>query len=94
MLKYLSAHCFRSAFLKADRWQTLHTAPFGGDYALGWERHDGALWHNGSNTLWYCEMQFDAARGVVSAAASNDGRIGNMSLPVGKALNSAAVAVA
>jgi hypothetical protein len=72
----------------------LHTPPFGGDYCLGLERRGNALWHNGSNTLWYCEMQADPTRGVVSAAAANDGRIGNMSVPVGKALTGAAEAVA
>jgi CubicO group peptidase (beta-lactamase class C family) len=94
LLKYLSAHAFRSAFLKPESWQMLHTPPFGGDYALGWERRGNALWHNGSNTLWYCEMLADPVRGIVSAAAANDGRIGNMSVPVGKALTGAAAAVA
>jgi len=94
LLKYLSAHCFRSPFLKPASWHMLHTPPFGGDYCLGWERRGGALWHNGSNTLWYCEMLADPTRGVVSAAAANDGRIGNMSVPVGKAVTSAAAAVA
>ncbi|NOT40268.1 MAG: beta-lactamase family protein [Alphaproteobacteria bacterium] len=92
VLAYLSAHCFRSPFLKPESWQMLHTAPFGGDYALGWERRGDALWHNGSNTLWYCEMMFDPKRGVVSAAAVNDGRIGAMAIPVGKALSGAAAA--
>lgn len=94
LLKYLSAHAFRSAFLKTESWQMLHTPPFGGDYALGWERRGNTLWHNGSNTLWYCEMLADPVRGIVSAAAANDGRIGNMSVPVGKALTGAAAAVA
>jgi CubicO group peptidase (beta-lactamase class C family) len=94
LLKYLSAHCFRSSFLKPASWQMLHTPPFGGDYCLGLERRGDALWHNGSNTLWYCEMLADPTRGIVSAAAANDGRVGNMSVPVGKALTGAAAAVA
>lgn len=93
LLKYLSAHCFRSPFLKPASWQMLHTPPFGGTYALGWERRGEAVWHNGSNTLWYCEMLADPKRGLVSVAAANDGRIGNMSVPVGKALSAAALAV-
>jgi CubicO group peptidase (beta-lactamase class C family) len=94
LIKYLSAHCFRSPFLKPESWQMLHTPPFGGSYALGWDRRGDAIWHNGSNTLWYCEMIADPKRGIVAVAAANDGRIGNMSTPVGKVLNGAAAAVA
>lgn len=93
LLKYLSAHCFRAPILKPESWQMLHTPPFGGDYALGWERRGDAVWHNGSNTLWYCEIIADPKRGIVAAAAANDGRIGNMQVPVGKALSGAALAV-
>lgn len=93
LLKYLSAHCFRSPFLKGESWQKLHTAPFGGPYCLGWEKRGDAIWHNGSNTLWYCEMIADPKRGVVAAAAANDGRDG-AAIPVGKALTGAAAAVA
>lgn len=94
VLKYLSAHCFRTPFLKPESWQMLHTAPFGGDYALGWERRGDAIWHNGSNTLWYAEMLADPKRGVVSAAAANDGRLGVMTPVVGKALTGVTLAVA
>ena len=93
VLAYLSAHCFRTPFLRAESWQMLHTAPFGGDYALGWVRRGDALWHNGSNTLWYAEMLADPKRGVVAAVAANDGRIGVMTPVVGKALVGAAAAV-
>lgn len=93
ILAYLEAHARKSAFLSADSWKRLHTPPFGGTYALGWERRGETIWHNGSNTLWYAEMQADPARGAVAMAAANDGRLANVQLPVGQALQGAARAV-
>jgi hypothetical protein len=90
LLTFLDAHRERAGYLSAQAWDTLHTPPFGGDYALGWVvRNDGTLWHNGSNTLWYCEMQFDRARGIAAAAVANDGRQ-NVHSSVGRALRAAA----
>ncbi|MBX3429532.1 MAG: beta-lactamase family protein [Hyphomonadaceae bacterium] len=92
--KYLMAHCaMRSDFLNRESWQTLHTPPFGGPYAMGLSRQGDALWHNGSNTLWYAEVMFDQSRGIVAAAAANDGRVGDVRAPVGTALIEAAQAV-
>lgn len=92
--KYLTAHCeMRSGFLNRESWQTLHTPPFGGPYAMGFARQGNALWHNGSNTLWYAEVMFDQSRGIVAAAAANDGRAGDLRAPVGAALIEAAQAV-
>lgn len=72
VLTYLSAHRDRTPFLKAETWRTLHTVPFGGNYAMGWiVKPDGALWHNGSNTLWYAEVTVDFRAGKVAAAATN-----------------------
>lgn len=94
VLKYLTAHCeMRSSFLSRESWQTLHTPPFGGPYAMGFSRQGNALWHNGSNTLWYAEVMFDQSRGIVAAAAANDGRAGDLRAPVGAALVGAAQAV-
>ncbi len=94
VLKYLTAHCeMRSSFLSRESWQTLHTPPFGGPYAMGFSRQGNALWHNGSNTLWYAEVMFDQSRGIVAAAAANDGRAGDLRAPVGAALIEAAQAV-
>ena len=65
--------------VKAATFQYLHRAPGGGDYALGWAlRSIGgqrAIWHNGSNTLWYAAVAFDpvADRG---AALVTNGSIG------------------
>jgi CubicO group peptidase (beta-lactamase class C family) len=74
MITYLTAHRDQPArFLKADSWTKLHTPQFAGNYALGWfKRVDGALWHNGSNTMWYGEAFVDPKTGVVCAACAND----------------------
>jgi CubicO group peptidase (beta-lactamase class C family) len=94
VLKYLRAHCdMRSDFLSRESWQTLHTPPFGGSYAMGLARQGNALWHNGSNTLWYAEVMFDQSRGIVAAAAANDGRASELRAPIGTALIGAAQAV-
>jgi len=75
LLTYLAAHRDRTKLLREESWERLHTAPFGGTYALGWGlRPDGGLWHNGSNLLWYAEALIDMKSGVVSAGAVNDGR--------------------
>lgn len=92
--KYLAVHRDRTSFLRRESWDALHTPPFGGAYAMGWAvRDNGALWHNGSNTLWYAEVLVDPARGIVAGAATNDGRIGQVSVPIGNALLGAAQAV-
>jgi CubicO group peptidase (beta-lactamase class C family) len=65
--------------VKAATFQYLHRPPAGADYALGWAvRTIGghrAMWHNGSNTLWYAAVAFDpvADRGV---ALVTNGSIG------------------
>ncbi|HRE44555.1 MAG TPA: serine hydrolase, partial [Terricaulis sp.] len=93
-LKYLAAHRDRTSFLARENWSVLHTPPFGGHSAMGWfVREGGALWHNGSNTLWYAEVLVDPARGLVAAAAVNDGRADIVGAPVGAALIGAAQAV-
>ncbi|ESQ92757.1 beta-lactamase [Asticcacaulis sp. AC460] len=92
MLVYLAAHRDRTDLLKPDSWTKLHTPPFGGDYALGWVvRPDGAIWHNGSNTVWYGEILVDAAAGVVCTACGNDAAPQTMAA-VGQALMAARAA--
>lgn len=91
MLKYLAAHRDSSDFLSAESWSILHTPPFGGDYAMGWIKRGDALWHNGSNTIWYAEVLVDPTRGIVAVAAANDGRP-PAAPAVGSALASAAEA--
>jgi CubicO group peptidase (beta-lactamase class C family) len=57
--------------------QKLHTAPPGGSYAMGWivtERPwagGTALWHNGSNTKWYCVMWIAPQKGDAYVAMTN-----------------------
>ncbi len=91
LLDYLDAHRTRAGLLRPESWDTLHTPPFGGDYALGWIVRDGALWHNGSNTVFYAEAQFDREAGVVAAAAAN--MAGRASTTVAQALAGAVAAV-
>jgi CubicO group peptidase (beta-lactamase class C family) len=94
VLTYLAAHRDRTQFLRTESWSMLHTPPFGGDYAMGWIKRGDALWHNGSNTLWYAEVAFNSAQGVVAVAAANCGDMGRVSPAVGAALHGAVSAVA
>lgn len=75
-LTYLSAHRDRIDLLAPETWRTLHTPPFGGDYAMGWVvRSDGTLWHNGSNMLWYAEVVVDTEKRRCAMAATNEARV-------------------
>ena len=94
-LRYLAAHRDRTDYLQPDTWTILHTPPFGGDYAMGWEvRADGALMHGGSNGAWYAFALVDGAAGIVAATAGNYGSMAKMTPIVGHALAEAAAAAA
>jgi CubicO group peptidase (beta-lactamase class C family) len=94
VLRFAAAHRDRAAFLRGESWDMLHTPPFGGDYALGLAvRPDGALWHNGSNTLWYAEILIDPRGGAVACAAANSGDLAAAQPAVGSALTRARTAV-
>jgi CubicO group peptidase (beta-lactamase class C family) len=93
VLKFCEAHRDRTALLKPETWDTLHTPPFGGDYAMGWVKVESRFWHNGSNTLFYSEMTFDPATGVVCAAACNDGNVDAVQTPVRTAMRDAGFSV-
>jgi len=79
--RYASWHArgpLRDVKLMSDAtFQKLHTAPASEGYAMGWfvtQRPwaDGAaLWHNGSNTRWYCVMWIAPARQEAFVAVSN-----------------------
>jgi CubicO group peptidase (beta-lactamase class C family) len=87
LLRYLIAHRDRTGFLSSRSWNALHTPPFSGDGALGWfVRGKGALWHSGSNNLWYAEVLVDPAAGIAAAAVSNDGDKATTARAVGRAL--------
>ena len=69
--------------VRAETFKRLHQ-PESGAYAMGWVSRPTAtgrvIWHNGSNTMWYAIVAFDAAadRGVVIAT---NGSIGFVALP-------------
>jgi CubicO group peptidase (beta-lactamase class C family) len=93
LLRYLSTHRDRTDYLQPETWTTLHTPPFGGAYAMGWGvRSDGALLHEGSNTLWYAAVLVDAVTGIVAAAAANYGDLPKMMVVVGRTLAEAVAA--
>jgi CubicO group peptidase (beta-lactamase class C family) len=60
----------QDGIVKADTFKRLHQ-PESGNYAMGWVSQatpgGRVIWHNGSNTMWYAIVAFDAAadRGVV-----------------------------
>ncbi len=61
----------QDGIVRADTFKRLHQPEGSATYAMGWVSKPTAtgriLWHNGSNTLWYAIVAFDAAadRGVV-----------------------------
>ncbi|NLR71228.1 beta-lactamase family protein [Novosphingobium sp. ERN07] len=70
---WLRAHRDRAGLLRPQSWKLLHTPQFGSDMALGWfAGADGSLWHNGSNTRWYAEVQIDQQSGVIMGHCGND----------------------
>jgi CubicO group peptidase (beta-lactamase class C family) len=74
LLAYLAAHRDgNERLLTKESWQKLHTAPFGGDYALGWVvLPNGMLMHNGSNGSWLATGVVDPKGGIAAAFAGND----------------------
>jgi CubicO group peptidase (beta-lactamase class C family) len=75
VLTYLAAHRDRHPLLTPESWRTLHTPPFGGDYAMGWlQLRNGSHWHNGTNNRWYAEVVVDTAGGFIAVAATNEAR--------------------
>jgi hypothetical protein len=91
IIAYLNAHLLRPAgFLGADSWKTLHTPPFKGHYAMGWEIDDkGRLSHGGSIGSWYAEVAVDTSLGAAAAAVTNDGNLEKVFQVVGGALEGA-----
>ena len=75
MGRYLLAHAKRRPdFLRPESYNILHTASFGGNYAMGWViTKPQKRWHNGSNTMWYAEAAFNLANGTAAAVVVNDG---------------------
>ena len=78
MARYLGAHIegangVESAYLSAENWQRLHTAPFGGDYALGWGLSGSVILHAGSNTMWFAQFVMMPEENLAIAIVFNDG---------------------
>lgn len=73
LLVYLEAHRDMPAhFLSEASWSTLHTPPFGGDYALGWSVSPaGVLSHGGTNGRWKAEVLIDSAAKLGCASVAN-----------------------
>ena len=73
LLIYLEAHRDRPAtFLSEPSWRTLHTPPFGGDYALGWSvSQSGVLSHGGTNQKWKAEVVVDPKSDLVCCSGAN-----------------------
>jgi D-alanyl-D-alanine carboxypeptidase len=74
-----------TAYLRAGSFARMHTAPTGGDYALGWGVASRpwagalpALTHQGSNTMFLCSVWVVPSRGRVLLVATNaaDARAG------------------
>ena len=62
----------RPAFLSQASCQLMQT-PEADDYGLGWvvEADPKAVWHNGSNTLWYAILLLSPEQDTVVAVATN-----------------------
>jgi CubicO group peptidase (beta-lactamase class C family) len=73
LLRFLQAHRDTpESFLSQASWRVLHTPPFGGDYALGWNvSPEGVLSHGGTNQRWKCEVRIHPARQSVACSAAN-----------------------
>ena len=72
LIAFLRAHLTRpEAFLSQANWSVLHTPPFTGAYALGWDVEGDVLAHGGSTPRWQARAGFDRKNGVVAAVAAN-----------------------
>jgi CubicO group peptidase (beta-lactamase class C family) len=73
-IRYLTAHGTQSDFLDRASWTTLHTPPYGGDYALGWfKRPGGQFVHGGWNRRWMAIAVFSPGSNLRAFAVTNDG---------------------
>ncbi len=75
--EHLRGELGHDGLLRAATYRRIHRAEVG-DYAFGWvdqREADGlhAIWHNGSNTMWYALVAFDPAADVVVTVVTNGG---------------------
>jgi len=92
---YLQAHLDGARgeggdYLSAQSWETLHTPPFDGNYAMGWGFIGTQLLHAGSNTMWFVQMVIEPATGRGYVVAFNDGRVNNLQGPTADAIRAMA----
>ena len=74
MRDHIKGHRGESGLLPAEAYQTLHTPPFGDDYALGWiVRDSGGLGHGGTNGKWLAIVEIRPADNVGVFVATNLG---------------------
>lgn len=75
---FLKAHISGASgdesYLSSGSWATLHTAPFGGGYGLGWGISEGLLMHAGSNRYWYVLTILDLKNREAFVLVFNDAR--------------------
>lgn len=76
LLRFLKAHRDRAALLSSGTWTMLHTAPFDGQYALGWFVSPDSIWHDGTNTLFNSRAVVGLDGRTCAAAVCNDGDYG------------------
>lgn len=94
LLRFLAAHRDRVPFLAPESWDTLHTPPFGGNYAMGWVARPGWLLHAGTIGSWYAEMRIDLTRRIAGAVACNRAGSWDMPAAANEALSGAIEAMA
>lgn len=79
----------QDGLVRAETFKRLHQTEGAGNYAMGWVSQVSpdrrVIWHNGSNTMWYAIVAFDAVadRGVVIVT--------NGSIGAAQAVNAAAM---
>lgn len=91
LARFLQAHLAgargeETGYLTAESWQTLHTPPFGGNYAMGWGFNGTQLLHAGSNTMWFVQMVIEPPTGRAYVVAFNDGRTNALQGPTRDAI--------
>jgi D-alanyl-D-alanine carboxypeptidase len=91
MAKYMSMHLAGArgedtTYLSRESWQILHTAPFDGDYAMGWGVRGDTLLHAGSNTMWLVQFILNPDENLAVAVAFNEARMASLQPQLGRIL--------
>ena len=71
-MRFLLAHMNEDpVFLSPHSWAWLHRPVPGTDYVAGWGSDGPALFHSGSNTMWYATVAFNPAQERAIAIFAN-----------------------